>query len=244
MTVAVVTPPGAIVDAPTARARLGLDASVDDATLSALIAAAQATVDGPNGTLGRAIGVQTLELRQPAWGTYRDHWAWWGGHAELGPVPNYVWDFERVHPNWRMWCDRGAIVLPYGPLQSVVSVTYLDPTGTPQTLDPAAYQAFDIGVGIEGRVEPLYGAVWPAFQCRRDAIKVRYTAGFPTPPAPIVQAVLMMARNMASLGTRDSSLRSESTVGIGSASYDTAASGGAGAAVIEALLAPYRALSL
>lgn len=55
------------------------DHAADDATVAALIAAAQAEIDGPAGWLGRAIGPQTIELRM-------DEFCWWGGGLVL-PYP-------------------------------------------------------------------------------------------------------------------------------------------------------------
>lgn len=63
MQVTVVTPPAAIVTLDEARAQLRLDiGGVDDALLNRLIATATATVDGPDGWLGRTLGIQTLRL--------------------------------------------------------------------------------------------------------------------------------------------------------------------------------------
>jgi hypothetical protein len=41
--------------------------AADDADVTALIAAAQDEIDGPNGMLGRSLGVQTLELALTCW---------------------------------------------------------------------------------------------------------------------------------------------------------------------------------
>lgn len=43
------------------------DHLMNDATIEAMIAAVTATIDGPGGWLGRALGVQTLELRLDCW---------------------------------------------------------------------------------------------------------------------------------------------------------------------------------
>lgn len=60
--VAVVTAPAPIVTWEEANEHLKLDGDTSQrAHVEALIAAATAHIDGPDGTLGRAIGVQTLE---------------------------------------------------------------------------------------------------------------------------------------------------------------------------------------
>ena len=71
MPVVVITPPTPAVTAAEAK-MAGVFASTDaDAMVDALLGAAQAAIDGPDGWLGRSIGVQTLELRQPAFDRWR-----------------------------------------------------------------------------------------------------------------------------------------------------------------------------
>ena len=62
-TVAVITPPAAIVTTAEAKKQLGVTGAGDDTYIDSLVAVATQTIDGPNGWLGRAIGSQTLELR-------------------------------------------------------------------------------------------------------------------------------------------------------------------------------------
>ena len=64
MRVDVITPPAPVVvwEDADARLRLGGDARQRD-DVEAMIAAATAHIDGPDGWLGRAIGLQTLEVR-------------------------------------------------------------------------------------------------------------------------------------------------------------------------------------
>jgi len=61
--VVVVEAPAAVVTVPEARSHLKLDEGDDDVFLTGAIAAATASLDGPDGWLGRALGVQTLEAR-------------------------------------------------------------------------------------------------------------------------------------------------------------------------------------
>lgn len=62
MSVTVTTPPAALVTAEEAKTHLRVDHADDDAYIGGLIMAAQGMLDGPSGILGRAIGLQTLEL--------------------------------------------------------------------------------------------------------------------------------------------------------------------------------------
>lgn len=66
--------------------------------------------------------------------------------------------------------------LPYPALQSVVSITYVDPTGNTQTLDPAIYQVDSYTE--PGRVFLAPGKMWPALQRQPNAVVVRFKSGF------------------------------------------------------------------
>lgn len=63
MSVLVITPPELIVSLDTAKAHLRVTTDDEDALITAYLEAAQSSLDGPNGWLGRAIGLQTLEWR-------------------------------------------------------------------------------------------------------------------------------------------------------------------------------------
>jgi uncharacterized phiE125 gp8 family phage protein len=77
---------------------------------------------------------------------------------------------------WELQLDAfrpGAIRLPLGPVSSVVSVIYADPTGTEQTLDPSAWTLDAQGVG--GWIVPVDG--WPQTMATINAVRVRWVAG-------------------------------------------------------------------
>lgn len=61
--VAVVTAPAAVVSVAEAKQHLKVSHGAEDALIEGMVAAATQTIDGPNGWLGRAVGVQTLEAR-------------------------------------------------------------------------------------------------------------------------------------------------------------------------------------
>lgn len=63
MRVVAIEPPEPIVTWDEAKVHLRLDDDEEKTFVESLIAAAQGNIDGPNGWLGRSIGVQTLELR-------------------------------------------------------------------------------------------------------------------------------------------------------------------------------------
>ena len=63
MRVLVANPPAAIVSLATAKEHLRVVTNDEDALITGYIAAAQSSIDGPRGWLGRSIVSQTLELR-------------------------------------------------------------------------------------------------------------------------------------------------------------------------------------
>jgi uncharacterized phiE125 gp8 family phage protein len=78
-----------------------------------------------------------------------------------------LWGFAERH-----------IRLPYAPLQSVTSITYVDSNGTQQTLDgsPSLYQ-WDIG-SEPGIVMPIYNDEWPTTRYDLDSVRITYTCGY------------------------------------------------------------------
>lgn len=60
---AIIAPPAPVVSLDEAKSFLRVEHNDDDTVISALIAAAQGTIDGPFGWLGRSIGEQTIEFR-------------------------------------------------------------------------------------------------------------------------------------------------------------------------------------
>ena len=63
MSVVVITKPSAVLTLEEAKRHLRVDGSDDDGYIGSLIAAAQMSIDGPDGWLGRAVGLQTIEYR-------------------------------------------------------------------------------------------------------------------------------------------------------------------------------------
>lgn len=63
MRVFVVTPPAPVVTVEEARTHLKVEHNDEDTLITDMIAAATGHIDGPDGWLGRALGVQTLEAR-------------------------------------------------------------------------------------------------------------------------------------------------------------------------------------
>jgi uncharacterized phiE125 gp8 family phage protein len=88
---------------------------------------------------------------------------------------------------------RDLMHLPFGPVQSIVSIQYSDTAGGVQTLDPETYELF--GAGIDRGVRPAFGQQWPPTRNVEDAVKVTAVVGYGSGadvPTPIVQAVLLL----------------------------------------------------
>lgn len=85
----------------------------------------------------------------------------------------------------------GPIRLPYGPVQSVTSVKYVDSAGVEQTLDEAGYVLLTDGV-----VNLAHNASWPSHRGDAEGVRVRYVAGYETLPPAILSAVLLMVGDM------------------------------------------------
>lgn len=78
MRVTVVTPPPPVVSKTEAKDHLRVRHSAEDTLIEGMVAAATAHIDGPDGWLGRSIGVQTLEARLDAFP--------WDLRLPFGPV--------------------------------------------------------------------------------------------------------------------------------------------------------------
>lgn len=83
------------------------------------------------------------------------------------------------------------IELPHPPLQSVVSVTYIDGDGTLQTFEDTSTSPATSLLHVRnpqgpyatcGTVEPVSGSSWPTTRCESDAVRIQYTCGYGATP--------------------------------------------------------------
>ncbi len=84
-----------------------------------------------------------------------------------------------ITQKWRLDLDKfpvDTIEIPRPPLASVESITYLDSTGTRQTLNAAEYQVIDNET--PGRVIPVYGKSWPDCRVVPGSVQISFTAGY------------------------------------------------------------------
>lgn len=92
-----------------------------------------------------------------------------------------------------------VIELPYPPLVSVSSISYLDGDGATQTLEGSPSQ-FQVSTSREpGHVRPLYLESWPSTRSELEAVKIRYIAGYASFSALPPELKLWMNARMATL---------------------------------------------
>lgn len=87
----------------------------------------------------------------------------------------------------------GSILLPRWPVTSVSSITYIDSSGTSQTLSSSDYTV-DI-YSKPARITKAYGIVWPTLQSVPNAVTVQFVAGYATAaavPSIIKQALYLL----------------------------------------------------
>lgn len=150
MRVVVVVPPAdPVITTGQAKDHVETQHDDDDALIDAYIAAVTANLDGPEGWLGRALGVQTLELRIDSFGC-------------------------------------APIVLPCPPHIDIVSVKYVDTDGVEQTLAGDQYEL------LGSEFDLTWGNRWPSCRRQREAVRIRYRAGYATLNPSIHAAMLLM----------------------------------------------------
>ena len=89
----------------------------------------------------------------------------------------YDLTFDSFYPDF--YSADSQIVLIPAPLQSVTSITYIDPDGNSQTLPSSDYEA--ITTIMPGRIRPVSGKSWPATKDTANAVTVRFVAGYGGP---------------------------------------------------------------
>jgi uncharacterized phiE125 gp8 family phage protein len=157
------------------QAQCRIDNDDDNAYLSTLITAARQYCEK---VTGRAFLSQTWRLSLEGFPCWRQLL-----HC-VGETQGYS--------DWRPCGLRAPeILLPRPYLLEVVSITYLDLTGTRQTLDPSQYTV--VADAEPARVLPALGCVWPYALWQRGSVQITYAAGYLTGvPGTIQLAILML----------------------------------------------------
>jgi uncharacterized phiE125 gp8 family phage protein len=100
---------------------------------------------------------------------------------------NSVWNFRMdqfpgcgTGRNSGQRVKPGDLIVPYPPLVSVGSISYVGGTGATLTFPPSSY-IVDAPAGPNcdpGRISLAYGASWPTAREQANAVTVQYTAGY------------------------------------------------------------------
>lgn len=87
-------------------------------------------------------------------------------------------DCQLMPATWKLYMDEfpDEIRVPRPPLSSVTSITYVDSTGTTQTLSSALYSVDTFS--RPGRIVPAYGETWPSTRGTQNDVIVTFVAGF------------------------------------------------------------------
>lgn len=114
----------------------------------------------------------------------------------------------------------GKIKLPCGPVRSVKSIDYVDPSGAEATVPEAYYRLVDDHLVL------AHGASWPALRGDDGGVRIQFDAGYDDPPPAVAAAVMLMTGDL--YANREGAIN-----GTISAEVKMSTS-------IEALLAPFR----
>jgi uncharacterized phiE125 gp8 family phage protein len=87
------------------------------------------------------------------------------------------------------------IELRQQPVVSITSVSYVDEAGATQTLSSSTQYAARLGDENRAVIFPRYDIVWPTVRRQRDAVTVRYQAGYARLPDSLRQAMLLLIGN-------------------------------------------------
>lgn len=120
-----------------------------------------------------------------------------------------------------------AFRLPCPPIIDVLSIGYTDVAGALQTADASLWELYD------GQIRRMQGARWPKVRECRDAIRVRYLAGYDglpvidggtgPVPAQVKMALQLTVAHTLSIGVENLFLRSEEVEGVGTTTYTLSA---------------------
>lgn len=199
MSVAVVTAPAPLVTAAEARLWAPVLAGDADARIEALLLVAQTAIEPPNGWVGRALGLQTLEARF--------------SRFEAGSLQTMgARSLQSV---------ALGLPLPCPPVRELVSVTYRDLAGADRTIPLAELRLLGIGTAA-GSVVPARGRSWPQAEDDAESVRVQFKAGYDrADPAvqPARHAIVLAATHLRSLTTQDLALRSVDVPGVSNRSW-------------------------
>src|SRR5579883_445112 len=172
----IVTPPAVEpLSLSDAKLNLKVDYTEDDSLISTLITAARVRCE----TISRRTFITTV------YDHIIDGFPYAGGYLNRN---------IRYNPTLLNWLpsNAGVIELPRPPLQSVTYITYLDQTGTLQTLDPSVYRVLK-GSESVGKVTTQINKIFPITSPQIGSVTIRLVCGYgdtsASVPKPCIQAM-------------------------------------------------------
>lgn len=155
------------------KAYMRVDVETDDAIINDFIDIA---TEAAKQYLGRSVMTETLELTLDRFGA---------GVDELDRLGSGVHNTTRQ----AVMSYGNEIDLPFPPVQSITSIKTFSTDNSESTFSSSYYQLDETG----GRVYLNQGSTWPTSLRDREAVKVRYIAGYGSAPQdvplPIKQAI-------------------------------------------------------
>lgn len=152
-----------------AKAWCRVDHSNDDALISLLLKAVRERFEE---ITGRACVRRQLELR-------------------LDSFPPWPPRGRSSFPFFTSQCPQDLVIeLPFPPLRSVDYVSYLDASGTLQTMSGSPSSWIEDTGSEPGRIQPLSGATWPATLNAIAAVRIGFTCGYAPVGSPEDDAAL------------------------------------------------------
>lgn len=100
--------------------------------------------------------------------------------------------------HWSMFLDGfpSVITIPLSPLQTVTCIKFRDPDGAWQQVASAKYRV-SAAHSWQPEIAPVPGEWWPDTQAVKDAVEVRFRAGFGDSHADIPNAILQAVLELA-----------------------------------------------
>lgn len=130
-----------------------------------------------------------LHIRQdPSVGTAEDTWL--NSRITMARERGeYITQRKFITQTWGISLDGfpPAIELLRAPIQSVLTVQYLDQSQIVQLLDPASYVT-DF-TGLTGYIVPRFGRIFPLPYPEINSVTVRYVCGYGDTPASVPESI-------------------------------------------------------
>jgi uncharacterized phiE125 gp8 family phage protein len=131
-----------------------------------------------------------LQLITAQWQASYDRFPRYASLGGLQYASEILWSqrIPQTELSGRYWPDRASFRLPRPPLQSVISIQFVDgATGNVLVQDPSTYLV-DTATR-PGRIAPVPGSIWPIIKQQLNAVTISFQAGFGPGPASVPEPI-------------------------------------------------------